>query len=198
MNYTEKKVVYFDKSGAFNTKNTFRFARERMYGLGVKKVVIASNRGKNAMLALETFKPEEIVVVAPMYGFGKPGTNTFKKEARATLEKAGVPIIHATHVLGGIDRAINRRYGGITHVQLMAQTFKLFGEGFKVCVEIASMAADCGAVGVEDEIIAIGGTNSGADTAIVLIPSNTNSFFDTQFKEIICIPRERALKPQPL
>ena len=198
MSCSEKKIVYFDKVGAINTKDTFRLAKERMDELDIKKVLVASDRGTNAIIALDYFKPDEIVVVAPMYGLDKPGANTFKEENCAILKKNGVPIIHATHVFAGIDRAINRRYGGITHVQLMAQTFKMLGEGFKVCIEIASMAADCGAVGIEDEIISIGGTMRGADTAIVMVPNHTNNFFETQIKEIICIPRERCQKPQPL
>jgi len=198
MGCSEKKIVYFDRAGVANTKDTFRLAKERMDELGVKKVLIASDRGTSAIVALDYFKPGEIVVVAPMYGLSKPGTNTFKEENRAILQKNGATIIHATHVFAGIDRAINRRYGGITHVQLMAQTFKMLGEGFKVCMEIASMAADCGAVGVEDEVISIGGTVKGADTAIVIVPSHTNNFFGSQIKEIICVPRERCQKPQPL
>ena len=198
MSYTEKKIIYFDKAGAVNTKDTFRFAKERKDELSVKKVVIASDRGNNAIIALDYFKPEEIVVVAPMYGLPQPGANTFKEENRAILKRAGVPVIHATHVFAGIDRAINRRYGGITHTQLMAQIFKMQGEGFKVCLEIAAMAADCGAINVDDEIISIGGTVKGADTAIVMVPCHTNAFLETQIKEIICIPRVRIVKPQPL
>ena len=198
MSYSEKKIVYFDKVGAANTKDTFRFAKERRGELGIKKVVIASDRGKNAIIALDYFKPEEIVVVAPMYGLSQPGASTFKKENLTILKGAGVPVIHATHVFAGIDRTINRRYGGITYTQLMAQIFKMQGEGFKVCLEIAAMAADCGAIGVEDEIISIGGTVKGADTAIVMVPCHTNNFLETQIKEIICIPRVRLAKPQPL
>jgi len=44
----------------------------------------------------------------------------------------------------------------------------------------------------------LGGTVKGADTAIVIVPSHTNNSFGTQIKEIICVPRERCQKPQPL
>jgi hypothetical protein len=52
------------------------------------------------------------------------------------------------------------------------------------------MAVDAGLVRAGGEAISIGGTGTGADTAIVLKPSNTHTFFDTRVLEIICKPRE--------
>lgn len=51
------------------------------------------------------------------------------------------------------------------------------------------MAADAGLVRVDEDIIAIGGTGRGADTALVLAPSYVHRFFNTRVKEIICKPR---------
>jgi hypothetical protein len=52
------------------------------------------------------------------------------------------------------------------------------------------MAADAGLVRTGEEVIAIGGSGQGADTAIVLKASNTHSFFETRVLEIICKPRD--------
>jgi hypothetical protein len=68
-------------------------------------------------------------------------------------------------------------------------TLRMFGQGMKVACEIATMAADAGLVRTDEEIIAIGGTGRGADTAIVLQPSYTHRFFNLRIKEIICKPR---------
>ena len=51
------------------------------------------------------------------------------------------------------------------------------------------MAADAGLIRTDEEIIAVGGTRGGADTAVVLQPSNTHAFFDLRIKEIVCKPR---------
>jgi len=59
----------------------------------------------------------------------------------------------------------------------------------KVGCEISCMAADAGLLETGEECIAIGGTGKGADTAIVIKPSNTHNFFDTRVLEIICKPR---------
>jgi hypothetical protein len=51
------------------------------------------------------------------------------------------------------------------------------------------MAADTGLIRIDKETIAIGGTKTGGDTAVVLKPSNTHTFFDLIIKEIVCKPR---------
>ena len=51
------------------------------------------------------------------------------------------------------------------------------------------MAADAGLIRTDEEATVILGSRSGADTAVVLKPSNTHAFFDLKIKEIFCRPR---------
>jgi len=196
--YQERKIVYFNKMGKSNTDDTLRLAKERFDELGLKKVLIATSFGETAVKALDYFKGGELVVVNSMYGFREPGKESLKPEAKTILQKAGATLVYTTHLFAGIDRSINRKYGGITLTQFIGQIFKMLSEGFKVCAEISIMAADCGAVHVDQEVVAIAGTGRGCDTAVVLIPAHSNDFFKLQFKEIICIPRIRSLKGQPI
>ena len=62
------------------------------------------------------------------------------------------------------------------------------GPGLKVAVEIALMAADAGLVRTDEDIISIGGTGRGADTAAVIRPANVSRFFDLRVKTILCKP----------
>jgi len=197
-NYQEKKIVYFDKTGKANTEDTLRLAKERFDELGLKKVIIATSFGDTAVKALDYFKGKELVVINSMYGFREPGKESMKPENRKKLEEADAKIINTTHLFAGIDRSINRKYGGITLTQFIGQIFKMLGEGFKVCAEMAVMAADCGGVPVDEEVVAIAGTGRGCDTAVVLVPAHSNDFFKLQFKEIVCLPRVRSLKGQPI
>ena len=71
---------------------------------------------------------------------------------------------------------------------VIANVLRTFGEGMKVACEITLMAADSGLVRTDEEVIAIAGTDLGADTAIVLKPVNTQNFFDLKIKEILCKP----------
>jgi len=59
----------------------------------------------------------------------------------------------------------------------------------KVCVEIVLMAADAGLINVDSEVVAIGGSSSGADTAIVIKPSYSKNFREIEILEIIAKPR---------
>jgi hypothetical protein len=71
----------------------------------------------------------------------------------------------------------------------MADTLKIFGQGAKVAVEVSIMAADAGALSGRD-VIAIGGSSKGADTALVIKPAHQSSFFDLRVREIVCKPRK--------
>jgi len=42
---------------------------------------------------------------------------------------------------------------------------------------------------IDEEVISIGGTNRGVDTAVTLVPVNVYNFFNIRVKEIICKPR---------
>jgi hypothetical protein len=78
-------------------------------------------------------------------------------------------------------------------VEIIAETLKRFGtEGVKVAVEVAVMAADAGLVPTDREIIAVGGTGGGADTALVMKAAHMNNFFDLEVREIIAKPRQRV------
>jgi hypothetical protein len=72
---------------------------------------------------------------------------------------------------------------------IIARTLSVFGRGMKVAAEITIMAADAGLVRTDEEVIAIGGSSRGADTAIIVRPANASRFFELKIKEIICKPR---------
>jgi hypothetical protein len=97
------------------------------------------------------------------------------------LIDAGVRIVRATHALSGIERSINKKIGGSSRVEVIAEALRsLFGQGMKVAVEITVMAADSGAIpcGPDSKVIAIGGTEWGSDTAVVVRPAHSNGFFN--------------------
>jgi hypothetical protein len=64
------------------------------------------------------------------------------------------------------------------------------GEGTKVCVEITLMAADAGLIPVDKDIIAIGGTGRGADTALRIRPAHAAKFFELKIREVIAKPND--------
>ena len=185
----ETKTVYFEEPGRENTDETLRLAKERADVLGIRNIVVASYTGYTGVKASEAFKGYNLVVAAGVVGFREPNVHRMTPENRAIIEGKGGKIFFSTHAFGTLGRAVNRRFGAIQVDEIIAHVLRLFGQGVKVGCEVACMAADTGLIRTDEEAVAIGGSGSGADTAIVLKPSNTHTFFDTRILEIICKPR---------
>jgi hypothetical protein len=180
--------MYFDKPGKINTEKTLKLAYERGKALGIKEVAVASSKGDTAKKALEIFEGFKVVVVTYHCGFTEPFKVVMPDSARKCIEDNGAVVVSATHALSGVERSIANKFGGIYPALLIAETLRLFGQGVKVAVEISIMAADAGALSGED-IIAVGGTNKGADSALVLKPASQSDLFNMRIREIICKPR---------
>ncbi len=179
--------MYWDKPGKENTERTVAAALKRAKELGIENIVVASNSGATA----EEFASAglNIVCVTHHVGFKSPGEDEMPQEKRQELEEKGVKVLTTTHLLAGVDRAVRMKFGGLYPAEIMAATLRIFGQGVKVCVEISSMALDAGLIPFGAEVIVVGGSGRGADSACVIEPHHSNAIFDTKVKEIICMPR---------
>ncbi|MBW2028515.1 MAG: hypothetical protein JRJ31_05500 [Deltaproteobacteria bacterium] len=185
----EGRITYFESSGAENTDAVLEIVGKRAKELDVKKIVIASRTGDTAVTDVMTFEGFKLVVVSHSTGFDSPDVQKFSVDNRKIVESKGGVILTMTHVFAGIHRAMRTKFN--THVtgDVMSNTLRIFGQGMKVACEIAMMAADGGLVRTDEDIISIGGTRYGADTAILLKPLNSHQFFDLRIREILCKPR---------
>lgn len=180
--------MYFEKPGKVNTEQTLKLAYARGKELGLNEVVLASTKGDTAFQALTVFEDFQITAVTYHSGFRESFKNEMSADARRSLKAKGVNVVAATHALSGVERSIANKFSGLYPVLLIADTLRRFGQGTKVAVEVSIMAADAGVLSGKD-IIAIGGSSRGADTALVLKPVNQSDFFDLRIREIICKPR---------
>jgi len=183
------QTAYFEKPGPENADATLELAFKRAKEIGIKDVVVASTKGETGIKAAKIFKGFNLIVVSHSTGFREPNTQEMSLDKRKQIEKEGGKVLTCQHALGGVGRAIRKKLGTYQVDEIIAYTLRILGEGTKVAVEIAMMAADCGLIPTLGEVIAIGGTNSGADTALVLKPTNSQNFFDMEIKEILCKPR---------
>jgi hypothetical protein len=119
-----------------------------------------------------------------------PGEDEMPPQVRQKLAERGARLLTTTHLLAGVDRAVRNKFGGLYPAEIIAQSLRMLGQGVKVCVEIACMALDAGLIPYGQEVVAVAGSATGADTAVVIVPAHSNQFFDTKVKEIICKPRE--------
>lgn len=179
----------FEKPGPQNTERTLEAAARRAAELGIRNVLVATTTGETAVKALRHFESARLVAVTHSTGFSGPNKQELKPSYRRRLDKSGVRLLTAQHAFGGVGRAVRKKLGTYELEEIIAYTLRTFGQGTKVAVEIVLMAADAGLVPVGEPCIAIGGTWSGADTALVVVPSNAQTFFDLNVVEVVAKPR---------
>ena len=102
----------------------------------------------------------------------------------------GIHVVTGVHALGdGVGSAFSEKHGGRAPDEIVRDTLYRFCQGMKVAVECVLMAADAGALDMNQEVIAIAGTGSGADTAIVCMPAYPRTFFELEIREVLAKPR---------
>ncbi|MEW6141767.1 MAG: pyruvate kinase alpha/beta domain-containing protein [Chloroflexota bacterium] len=181
-------TAYFNNPGKENTAEALRIAKERATQLGIKKIIVSSTTGPTALAAMEALKGFQVIIVTHEAGFKEPNTSEFPEDIRRQVQEKGGTVITVTHAFGGLSMAMRKKFN--THVigDIIANTLRIFGQGMKVACEILLMAADAGAVRTDEQVISMGGSNSGVDTAIVCRPVNAQRFFELRIQEILCKP----------
>ena len=184
----ESKITYFEQPGRENTEEVLRIARQRAEELGIKTIVVASTSGDTAVKAMDALEGLKVIIVTHVTGMRAPDTQEFTEENRKTVEDKGGIVVTAAHAFAGLSRAMRYKHDMYLLGEIVADTLRIFGHGTKVACEVAVMAADAGLVRTDEDVIAIGGSARGADTAVVLKPVNTHHFFDLKVREILCKP----------
>jgi hypothetical protein len=183
----ESKIIYHERPGKQNTRATLEIARERAAALGIDTVVLASSHGYTARQALEVFAGSSVKLIAVTICASYTADGwTMEDEARRELEAKGVRVLTGIHALGDDVSGV---FDPTPPNAVVAQTLYRFSQGMKVAVEVALMAADAGLLAMDREMIAIGGTDEGADTAIVLVPAYPRKFRELSIREILAKPR---------
>ena len=188
--YEDNPCRYFKKPGPNNTEMVLESVSVRARELEIKKVLVATCSGDTAFKAINILGPGiTIIAVTHVTGFLKPNFQEMSEEAKGELESKGVKILTCQHAFGGVGRGIRNKLSTYQIDEIIAFTLRTFGQGTKVAIELALMAADAGLVRTDEDIISIGGTGKGADTALLIQPANSANFFDLKIKEIICKPK---------
>ena len=187
-----RRIVYFNEPGPENTDEIIEIVYQRLKEGGIKSTVVASSTGGTGLKFAKKMAGEtNLVVVSSQVGFSSPGVWNFGPDASKELEALGCKVVKQSHILSGLERSFTNKFSGISHTEVLAETLRsLFGVGMKVAIECTVMAADSGAIPIE-KTIAVGGTEWGADCALVVWPSHCNNFFDFRVLEILAKPYRR-------
>ncbi len=182
-------MITFDKKGKINTDSVLEEVKKKIQETGIKNIVLATTSGETALKAREIFGENvNIIAVRHCTGLKEANVQNMPEANEKKLQEKNIEILTATHAMGALGRAVRMRLGTYSIDEIIAQTLKVFGDGVKVCMEISLMAADAGLIKTTEDIIAIGGTGKGADSAMRLQAANTHKFFDLKAREIYCKP----------
>ena len=187
--YYVTPVLYFNEPGPSDTGLVLEYVRRRAQELNIKVVLLASVSGETALTARQILDPEiQIIAVSHVTGFVKPNHQEMPAEVRQELISKGISVLTAQHAFGGVGRGIRKQLGTYQADEIIAYTLRIFGQGTKVAIELALMAADAGLVRTDEDVISVAGTGKGVDTALVLQPANSADFLNLKVKEVICKP----------
>ncbi|MEG0314614.1 MAG: pyruvate kinase alpha/beta domain-containing protein [Erysipelotrichaceae bacterium] len=179
--------MYFIKEGVENTQQTIELGIRTAIDRNIKTLVIATTSGY-----VVDFIPKDtnlnIVFVTTAYGSKLDNACELADDKRDAIKANGYHLVCAAHALSGAQRGISKKYGGISDIEIIANTLRMFSQGTKVCVEIAAMAADAGEINVNEQVVVMGGSSHGLDTALILRPMYSAKILLTKIDEIVCKP----------
>jgi len=183
-----KKTVYFNEAGEHNTDALLKIVEEYVKKENVTNIIVASSTGETGAKVAKTFKGKNTVVVTHCHGFQQSGKSELQEKFKKEILANGAKIFTGTHALSSAERAVRSAFGTLEPLELIANTLRLMGQGTKVCVEITLMAMDAGLIPANQDVVAVGGTGNGADTALRIKPANAAKFFELQIKEVLAKP----------
>ena len=187
-----KTITYLDRPGRAECSRCLAAAALRAADLEVSHAVVATASGRTALELARALKragsKARVIGVGYSAEFAAKWGRLEPRYAREA-EKLGASFISGTHAMGGLNGALQEKFGGWSPNKIIASTYYTLGQGFKVAVETALMAADQGALPLKKEVLALGGTAEGADTALILTPVCSSAFFKLRIHEIVCLPR---------
>ncbi len=187
----EKKVVYFERPGKENTPACIDITRETVEAYGYRHIVVATTTGDTGYQFSETFRGSGInlVAITHSYGFRDPNTIEISDDMKRRIAENGAFVYTGTMITHNLETAFASKFQGLYPTTIVAQTLRRFGEGAKVCCEIAMMAADAGLIPEGEEVITVAGTGRGADTVAVVRAATSKRFLDLRVLEILAKPR---------
>jgi len=171
-------IEYFTNYGSQNTERTIEIVKKRVEKGNVKTVVVASSSGETGIKFSKALKDLASVIAVSLEEMQPMHKQQIIELGGKTVEKAHLPL----HTKGMDD---------------VRESFRTFGQGFKVAVEVILIAADKGEINLYEDVIGVGGTGKGADTTIIARATKTEEIFDKdenkklEIREILAMPLKK-------
>ena len=154
-----RAAVFFKEAGPANTTDTLELVKDKAVASGITTIVVASTTGRTAWEAADIFAegtPCRIICVP------------YKKHLWEQYEELDPEIVEKciTKQVLLLPDEPKGELADDWHTNV-DKSFKCSGEGLKIAMQAASMCVDTGLVEPGTTVISVGGTGTGADTAIV-------------------------------
>ena len=179
MSSVEKKIVYFRSPGSENTQKVVETVKERIAtNDGVKTVVVASTSGKTGVEFAKSLQGLATVVAISHEEMSPTYKRQIVEYGGKAVDKTYLPL-HAR----GMDDVRN--------------SFYIFGQGFKVAVEVILIASEKGEIRPYEDVISVAGTGTGSDTAIVARATTSKELFSSdrnrklEIREVLVMPLKK-------
>ena len=195
-----REDYYFTEPGPENLEDVVEAVEKRVGQTGIRYVVVASHSGKTALAFAEGLKGKaEVVCVSARPSRRDRGREwpTISPENRRRLEELGVVVLDRfPYALEGTVLEENR-WNTDSADRVVVETLRMFRAGMKVAVQVVFTATSSGYIDPYQDVIGVGGTGRGADTAIVMKSSYAIRMFSEnpehrpEIREIITMPLKK-------
>ncbi len=192
-----REIYLFDEPGEENTDDVVEVATKRV-GIGdIDSVIVASTSGATALKfakALDGKAKVLCVSEAPYRREWKEEWPCLRPRHRKELERLGATIIDKVSYVFHSSVLEDTKMGGVAPERMVKETLYAFGQGLKVAVEVALIAVSCGYIEPYRDVIGVGGSGRGADTAIVVRGTYPAQVFSKdpkkrlEIREILAMP----------
>jgi hypothetical protein len=195
-----REDCYFTEPGPENLEDVVDAVEKRVNLTGIRYVVVASHSGKTALVFAERLKGKAKVVCVS----GRPSRRdrgrewpAISSENRRRLEELGVVVLDRVPYAFESTVLWENRWNALSADRVVVETLYMFGSGMKVAVQVVLTAVSSGYVEPYEDVIGVGGTGGGADTAIVMKASYAIRMFSEspehrpEIREIIAMPLKK-------
>ncbi len=193
-----REDYYFEEPGEQNTDDVVEAVMRRVDQTGIKNVLVASDSGKTALKFAEALREKAkvyCVCQGPILREWNIPWPTIKPEYRKRLEELDAMILNRVPFFFHNSIYTGAKWDEMSPEKLVKETLYLFGQGLKVAIEVVLIATMCGYLDPFQEVIGVGGSSRGADTAVVVRATYPTAIFSKdpqkklEIREIIAMPR---------
>jgi len=173
-----RSVIYFEEPGPQNTEGVIEAVARRIEEGGIDTVIVASTSGRTGVKFAEVLRGKANVVAV--------SHERMDSQLKKRIIELGGVAIDGTHL------PLHEK--GMDYVR---NAFYTLGQGFKVAIEVILIAADKGVIELYKDVIGVGGTGEGSDTAIVARATRTEEMFSAdrskklEVREILAMPLKK-------